>query len=105
LIKSISEFEAGWEKHEKNLKKYNLNSVQFKDWQLVQVGAMMPGDQQVYQGQESIWYNSKTGAKQTENPGLRYFQINKKSMRNRAEEKFKTDVLDLIEEEKIKFDK
>jgi len=40
---------------------------------------------------------------QSEHPGHKYFNINKKSMRKRAEEKFATDVLDNLEAEKAKF--
>ena len=32
ILKSMSEFEQGWDTHEKKLKKYLMNYEKFKDW-------------------------------------------------------------------------
>jgi hypothetical protein len=60
-------------------------------------------DVQEFQGHTHFWYNQKSGEKTIEHPGKKYFLINRKIMRKRAEEKFQKDCLDKIEFEKIKY--
>jgi len=57
-----------------------------------------------FAGAKSFWFNAKTGDKQLEHPGKKYFQINKKSMRKRAEEKFQSDILDKLQIEKFQYE-
>ena len=51
-------------------------------------------------GQE-YWLNVKTLEETTKHPGTMYYATNLRNMRNKAEQKFKNDVLDRIESKKI----
>lgn len=70
---SISKFEEGWEEHMKKLKKYIMNSVQFKEWQQLTVSGLKEEDRSMFEGQTYFWFNSKSGIKQSEHPGVKYF--------------------------------
>ena len=98
------DFENGWEEHQKKLKKYMLTQAKFPDW--TQISVKEAQERQFIQGEfdgsDHFWYNQKTGEKTLQHPGKRYFQVNAKPMRQRAEALFQKDVLDGIENEKAK---
>jgi hypothetical protein len=109
MLTNMSGFEKGWEAHSKQLKKYILNNAELKDWAQISVKQLDPSDQEFFSPllkmTENIWINSKTGIKQAEHPGHKYYALNKKSMRKRAEEKFQVEVLDPIEVQRIRYNK
>jgi len=83
------------------LQKYELSYDKFQNWQQLPTEHLSTDDAAQFAGAKSFWFNAKTGDKQLEHPGKKYFQINKKSMRKRAEEKFQSDILDKLQVEKF----
>ena len=87
-------FEEGWEAHAKKLKKYLVTTAKLKEW------TQMPIEEE---GGMMQWVHSRTGERQVEHPGIKYYNVNKKSMRKRAEQHFQENVLDKIESEKAQY--
>ena len=46
------------------------------------------------------WVHLKTGEVTGKNPGHKYFKVNAKAMRKRAEEKFQKDLISRVEKER-----
>lgn len=104
MLDSIADFEQGWDVHVKKLQKYELSYDKFQNWQQLPTEHLSAEDTVQFSGAKMFWFNAKTGDKQLEHPGKKYFQINKKSMRKRAEEKFQSDILDKIQLEKLQYE-
>jgi len=77
MVTAINNFEAGWKVHEAALLKYELNQAKLTSYETCK-----DEDGKVY------WQHKKTGEKTYKHPGHKYFNHNKKAMRQRAEEKF-----------------
>ena len=54
-------------------------------------------------GTQFYWSNNKTGERTLQHPGKKLFQANRKALRKRAEQKFQSDILDLIDSQKIAY--
>jgi hypothetical protein len=96
LLHSISDFEQGWKLHEQKLKQYELTQAKFKDWEQRPSTA----NQSTQSDTTVEWVNTKTGELSLKNPGFKYFSVNKKAMRKRAEEKFQKDLITRVEHER-----
>ena len=115
MLKAMQEFEEGWTIYEKRLQKYLLNYEKFTDWQQVKLnsdynsgskssnsgtsGGLTPSEYAAFAGNAFYWFNSKTGEKTLEHPGKKLFKMNRKAMRKRAEEKFRLEFVERIEQE------
>ena len=89
LLDSISKFEEGWKVHEAALLKYELTQAKLTKYDKVDDGQS-----------EVHWVHKETGEISLKHPGHKYFRQNRKAMRERAEAKFKKDVIDRVEYER-----
>ena len=89
VIKAIEGFENGWKIHEAALLKYELKQAKLTSYEH---GTNEEGNE--------FWQHKKTGEISLKNPGHKYFNHNKKSMRQRAEEKFQADLINRVEFER-----
>ena len=81
-----------------------MSYTKFQDWQLVATAQLADqNDIEQFGNLSHIWFNKKSGEKTLEHPGKKYFLINRKPMRKRAEAKFQKDVLDQVDAEKIRY--
>ena len=76
-------FEMNWKQYEEQLYKYLTSKTQgeFKDW-----------IQRKTEAGDTYWTNTTTLKSQTEHPGTRIFNVNKRILKNKAQQELETNL-------------